>query len=197
LIVEYPFACRDANTWVASNRPAHDLATLLGCREGLRTALGDGSESVRFEDGHTVDARVWRIELVPTGGTTIARWPDGSAAAVRHPVGAGQVITLGLNLSLSSHGQWDDPSLTVLDDILRGCDVQRTDHGADRGVWVRRRSTNHRDIWFVFNVSQESAGVTLPSNPLAVWQNAGTRLHDLRLSLDAGAVWVGELNRAR
>ncbi|MFA9477907.1 beta-galactosidase trimerization domain-containing protein [Phycisphaerales bacterium AB-hyl4] len=192
LIVEYPFACRDEKTWVAPDRPMHDLAKLLGCREAERIALNDRPLSVRFAGGKTVDAAVWRVNLTVTDGEPIAWWPNDAVAAVRHRVGLGEVHTLGLNLSLSAKGQWEDPAMDVLDDLLRGAGVE-PEHQADRGVLVRRRVSGERSIWFVFNVAPERRLCTLPAEPTAVWHEMGIERTASQLTLSPGAVFVAEL----
>ncbi len=196
VIVEYPFACRDARTWVSPDRPSHGLHDLTGCREAQRIALDDDAKSVRFDHGITVNARVWHIELTPDGGTPFAWWPDGSVAAVRHGSGKGDVVTLGMNLSLSLQASWDDPAMSVVDHILRGWDIEPA-HAADRGIWVRRRECKDSAIWFVFNVSDALGSMTLPCEQATIWHQTGTQLQGRFLTLEAGAVWVAEMGIAR
>jgi beta-galactosidase len=195
LIVEFPFACRDENTWVSQARPSHGLKDLLGCREGSRIVTGDGYKDVATIEplGLEVQVRQWRIELIPEGGKVIAKWQDGSAAGIQHDYGKGKVYCFGVNLALASNDSWDDPLLAIWQWFLKRAGVKAWPWTGDRRVWIRRRRGKDREIWFVFNLNEESRNVSLPAQPRTVWQENGCSLHNLRLKMAAGATWIAEL----
>ena len=193
LIVEFPFACRDDNTWVSSARPNHGLDDLLGCVETDRVVIPPaGPEAVRFARRLTLKARGWHIALRPTRGKALARWADGSVAAVENTVGKGRVYALGASLSLSFSDTWDDPARKVLTALLTEAGIAPQPRAAG-SVWVRRRTAGDREIWFVFNVSDREHSQALPRRPRATWFGEGCAVSGTRIRLGPGAAWVGEL----
>ena len=194
LIVEFPFACRDENTWVSRHRPGHDLHKLLGCLEKDRTIIGPQAKiTASFINGMQLDAGGWKVELSPEGGEPIAEWSDGSIAAVRHRYGNGTVYSLGASLSLSFNDRWDDPSLGIARWLLDQAGGVY-DHGEAEGVWVRRRRANDYEIWFVFNVTDSVQRMSLQSTPICIWQGSEYTQND-NILLPPGAAWVAEMVR--
>jgi len=62
LVAEFPFACRDDNTWVSVRRPNHGLEDLLGCREAERLVLDSGmSFPAAFVSGEKIEPERWRV----------------------------------------------------------------------------------------------------------------------------------------
>ena len=191
LLVEFPFACRDDNTWVAPVRPFHGLADLLGCAEQERVVTG-GDDSVSFPSGSRLVATDWRIDLAPAGGDPLATWHDGKPAAVWHSYGEGEVLSLGLNLSLAFGDSFSDGALAVFGQLVRELlpDVQPE---GQPDLWVRRRVGEAREVWFVFNLADGERALKLPAQPTAIWDGEGCRLCGLELRLPAKATWVAEL----
>lgn len=192
LIVEFPFACRDENTWVSTKRPNNGLDDLLGCTEGFRiVASGSDEDTAVFNDGNQIKAQGWRAELLPTTGETIASWSNGSVAAVRNNYGKGTVISLGVNLSLSFKDSIDDPLFNILGRLVNEDQDAATRPASD--VWIRRRKGDGREIWFVFNISNSQQMVRLPQVPVEHWQKCSGMTDDKTLILEAGSTWVGVL----
>ena len=192
VIVEFPSACRDANTWVSVRRPNNGLDDVLGCVEGNRVVAGGGpADEVRFANGECFPAGGWRIVLDPRGAEVIANWSDGSPAAVRHAYGTGTVNSLGASLSLSFTDQPDDPALRSLEWLLGELSMGANASSPD--VWVRRRRGPDSEIWFVFNISASAQSIELPARPLGVWHGPECGIDGCHLSLPAGATWVAEM----
>ncbi|MHB9036618.1 MAG: beta-galactosidase [Armatimonadota bacterium] len=197
LIVEFPFACRTANTWISPKRPTHSLSSLLGCRESERVQTqcaiyGMYDECmVRFENGVELSAKGERISLAPECGQAIAWWDDGAPAAVKHKYFAGNVISLGVSLSLSAGEMCDDPVYDITDYLLSVLGIDIPDSPQD--VIIRKRATEDREIWFVFNISDEERTVSLPSEHVCTWAGAEScSLANRKLILSPQGTWVGE-----
>lgn len=194
LIVEMPFACRDSNTWVSLKRPNHNLDDLLGCRESLRVNTGSEEDAVTFENGENVKAAMWRVELEPTTGKTLAAWENGAPAAVLNFYGKGMVLTLGQSLSMAFNGSCEDPAIKTLTWLLE--DTMRVKVNADNlpeGVWIRKRMNDSHCVWFVFNLTELRHEITLPSSPKQIWQDAGCEMMDCTLVLKPNATWIAEM----
>ncbi|MHB0997863.1 MAG: beta-galactosidase [Armatimonadota bacterium] len=187
LIVEFPFACRDENTWVSKKRPNNGLNDLLGCTEGFRVAAsGSDNDKAEFENGAIVKAQGWRVNLIPESGRVFASWADGSVAAVENKYGKGTVYSLGLNLSLSFEDKLGDPSMNVLGSL-----INYTGKTAGSDVWIRRRKGIGHEVWFVFNISNSQQMVQLPAPPIEHWQSLSGMNDDCTIVLDSGETWVG------
>ena len=81
LIVEYPFACRDENTWISPTRPTHGLSDLLGCREKDRfISKKPGIYDLEFTQVPNFPWNVimWIFELC--GGKVLAAWKNNQPA---------------------------------------------------------------------------------------------------------------------
>lgn len=197
LVIEYPFACRDDNAWVALARPTHRLAELLGCQEASRSAVKPGQDRrLKLAGGGSLSASGWRVTFNLTGGEPIGWWEDESVAAVRHRYGKGVVTTFGTSICGSAADRTQDDALKSLHRGLMAADVVPVCE-AEPGVWVRTREGEHRQIWFVFNVNTHVAGVTLQTPPQQVWHaSVGAALEDHRLTLPPNSVWVAEYLRS-
>ena len=192
LVVEFPFACRDDNTWVSRQRPNHGLEDLLGCREVERVVIPpQGTETVSFAGATRVEARGWRVELEPADGEVLATWGNGSVAAVRHRFGGGTVVALGVNLALSFGDSWDCPVGLAFSRVLDAAGLARPDVPA--GLWLRRRCAGDREILFVFNVSDEARELQLPQAPGEVWYAEGAQCEGKNLNIEPGGTWVARL----
>ncbi|MHB1460951.1 MAG: beta-galactosidase trimerization domain-containing protein [Armatimonadota bacterium] len=195
LVVEMPFACRDANTWVSAARPNHGLGLLLGCTEVERIQSRHSSaDTVTFDDGTQITASHWKVELQPTDGQVLATWGDGSAAVVLNRYSKGQVLTCGINLSMASGEQPDDPAIRTMHRLIRehlGVTIGAVDLPA--GVWVRRRMGEGREVWFVFNLTNDEQHVDLPCDPADIWQSGGCSLNGGCLSMAPQASWVARM----
>jgi len=195
LFVEFPFACRDDITWIHPQRPGHGLHDLLGCRELTREETrSEPPDVAEFACGLRVAAGGWRIALEPCGGDPIATWDNGATAAVRHRFGKGVVYALGVNLSLSFGNCWDDPCVDVMRWLLRDSGIAEGDCTGSRTVWVRRRRGADFEVWFVFNVGDDSRCIRLPASPRAEWHRiAAERVSGDVYELSCGAALVVEM----
>jgi len=193
LIVEFPFACRDTNTWLSPTRPNHGLADLLGCRETCRVeARRDAAQLAAFNFGGAVRAGGWMVTLEPLDAEVTAEWPDGSPAGVRRAFGDGVVCALGVNLSLSFNDEINDPAQDVLSRLLDSIGLS-SETVAAKGLWLRRRRSDEYEIWFIFNTSTSPQWVELPASPREVWDETGCTIQHRTLALSPGACWVAEL----
>jgi len=191
LIVEFPFACRDDNTWVSVRRPNHHLEDLLGCREHERLVIDPAQPwPARFATGAVVDPALWRVMLEPTTAQTLATWPDGRAAACLNSFGRGKVISLGVNLSLSCCREWTEAKLELFRHLARLSGLAVQD---GRPLWIRRRAGPHGEVWFVFNVHETAGQMELPHPPCEIWIDGGATLTGALLTLPPGEVWVAQM----
>jgi beta-galactosidase len=191
LVAEMPFACRDDNTWLATSRPNHGLDALLGCKEGERIVVQPG-DLAKFRNGPSVKAGGWRVELVPGKGKVLATWPNGTAAAVHHRVGQGQVFTLGVSLALSNSDRWREPSVTQTSRLLSAAGLRPWPWTTDQ-VNVFRRCGPDREVWIVLNVGDRERVVKLPASAVEVWEAGGTLNARNELRIPGGGTWVAEL----
>lgn len=195
LIAEFPFADRDDRTWIHPLRPGYGLNELLGCRELTREVTIDAPADVAtFAQGRQIRAEGWRVRLQPDDADPIAYWNDGSVAATRRTVGNGTVYALGVNVSLSFSGEWQDPAFGVFEWLLSDIGITHPRDGRTRDVWIRRRRGPEGEVWFVFNVADDERVVYLPQPPLDVWHalNATERKPNA-FTLAPGAALVLEM----
>jgi beta-galactosidase GanA len=191
LVVEFPFACRDQNTWVSPARPSCGLEVLLGCAEQDRVVAKSLDRFAIEGVGADLPAGAWRIKLAPRkGAAVIGRWANGEAAAVRHRAGQGEVVALGGSLALGFGDRWDDPVAATLGALLASLGV-KLPAWSGTGVVVNRRRGPAGDIWFVLNYAQEKRQVELPMIPSQAIEATGVAVRDRSLVLGPGAVWVG------
>jgi len=192
LIVEFPFACRDENTWVSRQRPNHGLHDLLGCVESGRiVAVPDSDGTGEFVNGRPFRAGLWKINLEPQTGKVIGKWKDGAAAAIRHDYGKGVVYSIGTSWSLAV-SEATDNALETIRWIMKESGLQ-PQAGETEQVWIRRRRGGGREIWFVFNLSDTSKKILLPARPRQIWQAGECKIDDRNLCLPPGAAWVAEM----
>ncbi|MCF7837206.1 MAG: beta-galactosidase [Candidatus Marinimicrobia bacterium] len=191
LIVEFPFACRDHRTWVSPRRPDYGLDDLLGAVERDRVEA-TAEDIAEFANGVRIPASDWRIELTATTGEVLAKWPNGSAAALRNRYGNGSVWVLGLSLSLAFLDQPRDPSATQFANLLDTMSLPDLARRCPDAQILRRCGPNH-EVWFVRNIGGDTARLSLPAAPTAVWDADGAECTDTELVLSPGAFWVGEL----
>ncbi len=192
LIVEFPFACRDANTWVSLRRPGLGLEALLGVFEARREKVSQ-PQPVTFSSGCEVQATGWRIDLIPReGAEPMAWWQDGAVAGVSHPKGEGRVVALGANLSLAFADHWEDPVRPRFREVLHliGAPIPESN---TEGVWVRRRQSRTGDFLFIFNVSNETKAIPLPEPTATVIEAEGARQEGMSLVLSPGGCWVAQM----
>ncbi|MDD2706607.1 MAG: beta-galactosidase [Verrucomicrobiae bacterium] len=188
LLAEFPFACRDANTWVSPRRPAHGLDELLGCCEEERL-VAENEEAV-FWNGVRMKAKGWKIRLTPQRGEILARWPDGSPAAVETAFGRGKVISLGISLSLSCDDTWEHPARSLVRKLAGRLGV---DYGNDPdGVLIRRCAGPDYEILFAFNVTDKPVRVSVAKAPAKIWTGEEFELKDGILTVPPRDTWVAE-----
>ena len=194
LLIEMPFACRDDNTWVSVRRPNHGLEDLMGCTEAQRLVVEPGqSFPAAFATGQTIEPEKWRIMLRPTTGASIVTWPDGTGAAVSNQYGKGQVIVLGINLSLAARRNWSPQVLDAFRAIVRKAGIQVP---SGSPLWVARRSGPNGHVWFVVNLHDQPGTMKLPHPPKRVWVGEGAKIQGNTLTVPANEVWVAEMHAA-
>ena len=91
LIIEYPFACRDMNTWVSTERPNNSLEELTGVKELLRY---NEVHSANFDAATFKNIPVY-VEGEALPGTEIhGYWDNGKPCAFKKDHGKGKVFTM-------------------------------------------------------------------------------------------------------
>ena len=195
LLVECPFANRDEKTWIHPLRPGYGLSELLGCREATREVCGtDPPDLASFDCGHRVEAKGWRTVLEPGTAEPIATWQDGRIAATVNSYGQGKVVTLGVNVSLSFDNTWDGPGSDLFGWLLGEAGLERPFHAQHRQVRLHRRRGDGIEVWFAFNVSDETQALRLPGTPASVWHALNAELvAETQAEFGPGGVLVLEL----
>ncbi|MBT4823142.1 MAG: hypothetical protein HON70_45980 [Lentisphaerae bacterium] len=195
LVAEFPFAARDERTWIHTLRPGYGLHELTGCRELSReVTVSDPPDIATFPQGRQIRAQGWRIRLAPEDADPIAYWNDGSVAATRRKLGKGSVYALGVNVSLSFSGEWQDPAFGVFEWLLHDVGVPHPQDGRARDVWIRRRRGESGEVWFIFNVADAERVVSLPAPPVSIWHACNaTERKPKAFTLGPGAALVVEM----
>lgn len=159
LFVEYPFACRDVNTWVSSERPNCGLSALLGCTEADRIEIDHrGEDWVNWPEAGTIQAAGMRCDFEVQSGKVLARWADDKPAVVMNQVGQGTVLTSGLNLALSSEDGTNLNVRAAFQQILGWAEIQPLLPFEYCGhVICQRRIVKNGQINFLYNLQEESA----------------------------------------
>lgn len=192
LVVECPFACRDERTWALADVPAHNLHQLLGCREADRVVTLEERPDRVTLGGATLAASHWRIELEPTGGEVLATWQDGAPAVVHHRVGQGQVLTLGINLSLAFEDRWDDPVLVAWTWMLERLGLVEQSMPTERDLRVMVRLGDGMEVIFAFNVGSDHRSLPLGRAKIETWDSDGGEVSASGVvDLEPGGFWVG------
>lgn len=93
LLAEGPFAFRDGEGRLQYRFPAFGLEEVFGCWSNDRQRAG--GLSLRLEEGGEVQAGDFFCSYTLTTGEALARWEDGSAAAVANRYGRGTALALG------------------------------------------------------------------------------------------------------
>ncbi len=191
LIVEFPFACRDDNTWVSLRRPNRGLEDLLGCREAVRLQLeADVPWPAKTDSGLEIAPRHWWIALTPTSGSVTARWPDGQAAAVVNSFGAGRVISLGISISWACRRNWTAEKARAMREFAAMSGITMP---PENPLWIRRRRGPQGEVWFIFNVHAEAVSTRLPASPTCIWDGDPAWLADKTLTLPPHATWMAQM----
>ena len=194
LIVEFPFACRDDNTWVSVRRPNRGLEDLLGCTEAVRLQLeADVPWPAKTDSGLEIAPKNWWIALAPTTGKPVATWPDGQAAAVVNSFGAGRVISLGINISWACRRNWTTEKARAMREFAAMSGITMP---PENPLWIRRRRGPQGEVWFVFNVHDAAVSTTLPSKPEVIWEGQQSWLSGASLTLPPRATWVAQMPSA-
>jgi beta-galactosidase GanA len=194
LIVEYPFACRDENTWISPTRPTHGLSDLLGCREKDRfISKKPGIYDLEFTQGPKLSVERYYVDFELCGGKVLAAWKNNQPAAVEHSYGQGTVITLPPGVSVNDSDRRQAPAVETLKWLLEHLGLRQS-QDTPQGVWIRKRVGFDHEIWFIFNMTREPVELTLPALPRTIWQTSSPAADQNRtISLPPHATWVAEL----
>ncbi len=151
LIVEYPFAVRDDNTWVAIDRPQPEMAELCGFREKIRWEIA--GETARIDGEALGNQRWYCIGEVAADAVVFGRWSTGEAAAIRREAGKGSVITLLASPSLAyANGETVAP-VQITGKLLESCFGPRL---LPFGLSVRERRSDRHKVRFLFHTGTEA-----------------------------------------
>ncbi len=191
LVVEFPFACREVNTWVTPDRPAFDLDELLGCRESGRVLIdGRADDRVLWPGVGEWHPSGFRCDLQPKGGEALAHWNEGGAALVRHRYGKGEVFSLGFNLSSSHDRGQSEMALTFfrrMAAMLPLCPLLPESFAGK--VSLQRRGNEKEMLYFLFNLTDEDQIMPFQAQE-TLW---GPEQPSAPLTLPGGKTWIGRL----
>ncbi|MBR5459411.1 MAG: beta-galactosidase [Clostridia bacterium] len=160
LYIEYPFACRDKNTWVSPMRPNSSFDTLTGLREAHRVEFYNrASNEIVFEDGRVEKTDGWHVTLEPIADDVkvLANWKDGGVAIAERKVGKGKVVVSGGNFSIYANAHPSDEIPSIFFKVLEDAGV-RIDTSP---LWTTARESDEYLFRFLFNTGDESITVDL------------------------------------
>lgn len=194
LFVEYPFACRDENTWVSRERPNHNLSALTGCVETGRVQVdGRADDRVVWKGVAEVVAVGMHCDLEATTGKVIAEWADGKPAIVLHAKGRGAVLTSGINLSQACERGQATEAIKAFRQVLGMAEIRPLVSLEYAGrLIVQRRVISGSHMVFLYNMGKEP--LEMPE-----WIGTDTRTcwGELQRSVDGGhllpghRMWIG------
>ena len=152
LILEYPFAVRDENTWAAPERPNNGMAELTGFREKLRWVPEGETATV---DGRAVaDQRWYTVGEIAADAEIFGRWSTGEAAAIRRRAGKGVVLTLLASPSLAYSASRSPEAFAVAESLLESVFPGEL---LPPGLEVRTRSSAEHRVTMLFNTGSDDA----------------------------------------
>lgn len=164
LLIEYPFACRDTNTWVSPTRPNLGLDALTGCREVHRVDFSCDMGNKIFFDSQEEICDGWHVTLEPTteNASVIGRWEDSSPAVIEHQFGKGRVITSGGSFSIAVHDNQSSPVPHLFKKLLdyAGIAYEESD------IWTALRRSDKHEYRFFYNVGKDEKEVMLDAYPV-------------------------------
>ncbi len=189
LAVEYPFACREPNTWIFADRPGWGLERLTGFREQLR--LTPAGETARLF-GREFGSQRWIITGEVAGDAeVIGYWSTGEPAALRRKYGKGEVFTLAASPSYAYAGTFSAAAETVAAELL---ETRFPGELLPSGLSLKfRLGKDGRKIAFLFNLGRQKHTWPLPA--MEVWDCGRCRLDGTAVEMEPGGFLVGEVER--
>jgi len=141
--------------------PGLGLHQVMGCREaavqtvaGLRTELlWDSAELAGLKPGEKLPGRLYEEVLEPLSGQArvVARWADGSPAAVASSFGQGKTLMLGSYLGVAFEGQKDPALQRFFTGLLEWAGLERALEVVGGTVEVRLLESAREKLLVVFN----------------------------------------------
>lgn len=154
LVIEYPFADRDENTWVSKTSPNNGLEELTGYKVIRRSSNTGQSASL---NGIEIKDLPWYFEGEVLGhAEVLGTWNTGAAAFVKNNYGKGSVYTLVASPSLVYKDQ-KEVSVKIGEYIINSINVGQL---FDFGVVFKERICGNKKIIFVTNDSQKDLEYT-------------------------------------
>jgi len=172
LIIEFPFACRDENTWVSLERPNNKLEDLLGFKEKSRITSDD--EVAEFEQLSQITNLPWYIECEPKKDAIIfGKWNTGAPCAVKNKYGKGCVYSLIASPSLVYKGEYSAPANSISKYILSDIGFE---HVLPTGLSIKIRENEKHSIMFIFNYSNEDIELNFTMQNREAWDMHNTEI---------------------
>jgi len=166
LVAEARLGWNNERGWASEIIPGLGLHQVMGCREaavqtvaGLRTELlWDSTELAGLRPGEKLPGRLYEEVLEPLSGQArvVARWADGSPAAVASSFGRGKTLMLGSYLGVAFEGQKDPAFQRFFTGLLEWAGVERTVEVAGGTVEVRLLESAREKLLFVFNHEKQA-----------------------------------------
>lgn len=145
LIIEYPFAERDINTWVSLERPNNNLDDLIGFKETQRYNENHNAE---YKNTSLKDVPIYIEGEISPNAEVIGYWDNGKPCGIKHRYGKGCVYTLLASPSFVDNNTAPYLAAEIYEEI-----------GAGRilpyGLIIRTRHKDDNDIVFAFNYSDK------------------------------------------
>ncbi len=119
LIVDGGFADRDANSWLHTVRPMPAISEGFGYRQQVQLLDPALRAEAQFQDEFRLKVAYQKVEFKTATARTLARWPEGSPAAVTSDHGKGKVLALGFSPGISYLMTEDSTWAEFIESIVR------------------------------------------------------------------------------
>ena len=172
LILEYPVAVRDENTWLALDRPTYGIAELSGFREKIRWA--PVKETAEIENIKLVPQWWYIWGEIAEDAEIIGTWDTGKAAAIRRKAGTGTVTTLLASPSLAFAAGHEEAAIQITGKILNNI---FPDQLLPKGLEIRTRESADHKITLIFNTNS-ATWVNFPTPAGTIWDQSGATIEN-------------------
>ncbi len=174
LVTEARAGWTDERGLASETIPGLGLDEALGCREtsvqtvpGLRPEMRWLGEPGLLLEGATITGRLYQEVLEPRGASArvVARWPDGSPAAVAARFGRGKALTFGTYLGVAYEEAREETLGRLLERLLDWAGVSRPAVASGGRVEARLLESGADRLLFLFHHGEQPAAVRLRLRP--------------------------------
>jgi beta-galactosidase len=196
LIAEARAGWNDERGLASERIPGMGLDEVFGCRETAVQSAPARKTRIRWEDGSEFNGLIFEEALEPMPGPAriVARFPNGTAAAVSSTYGKGKTLALGAYVSAAYERERAPAQRKFFEGLLvwAGVEAPLTVTGEAE---VRLLETGKTKMLFAFNHSDKPAQVSLHfAQDYKVTDLASGRPAQLSGTISPKGVWVLRLD---